>query len=119
MRKHWLVGFGLLIGFVAAVLSRESAYAGGAAGITGSCASYNASSGKERAALATGYLEGVQAALNKDRSDILVPPEHQPRRLAEPTKRLKRSAGKRGRLAASRYAAERCRGRRNANTWGC
>ena len=76
MRKNGLIGFGISIGFVFTIAACASANAGGAAGIAGSCGSYNAVSRKERVALATGYLEGVQAALNKDRSDILVPPEH-------------------------------------------
>lgn len=76
MRKTWLNNFGLLVGFALSILISDSAYAGGTANIVASCRTYNASSGKERAALATGYLEGVQAALSKDRSDILVPPQH-------------------------------------------
>ena len=76
MRKNWLGNFGLLVGFALSILICDSADAGGTANIAGLCRNHIASSGKERAALATGYLEGVQAALNKDRSDILVPPEH-------------------------------------------
>jgi len=76
MRKNWLGNFGLLVGFALSILISDSADAGGGTSIPWSCGRYSASSGKERTALATGYLEGVQAALNKDRSDILVPPEH-------------------------------------------
>jgi hypothetical protein len=76
MRKNWLGGFVSSIGFVFTIVGWDLAYAGGTANIAGLCRNHIASSGKERAALASGYLEGVQAALNKDRSDILVPPEH-------------------------------------------
>ena len=75
MRNNRLSCLVLSIVCVVTIAACASASAGGAAG-GGSCASYNAASGKERIALATGYLEGMQAALNKDRSDILVPPEH-------------------------------------------
>ncbi len=76
MRKNWSSAFVLSIGCVFTLAACALANAGGAAGSAGSCRSYAAMNEKERAALATGYLEGVQAALNKDRSDILVPPEH-------------------------------------------
>ena len=54
----------------------DLAYSGGASRTHRSCSSYNASSNKEKTALTTGYLEGIQAALDKETDDILVPPEN-------------------------------------------
>jgi hypothetical protein len=51
------------------------AYAGSETGVPWTCGSYIRSTDMARAALATGYLEGVQAALDKEMRDMLVPPE--------------------------------------------
>ena len=70
-----LVSF-LFILFVFCMLVGELSYSGGTTSIPWSCGGYNASSRKERAALTTGYLEGVQAAIDKETRDMLVPPEN-------------------------------------------
>ena len=66
----------LFILFVFCMLVGELSYSGGTTRIPWSCASYNASSSKQKAALTTGYLEGVQAAVDKEMRDMLVPPEN-------------------------------------------
>jgi hypothetical protein len=50
---------------------------GGGMAAPSTCGAYTALSARARAALATGYLEGVQAAVDKEPRDMLVPPEHQ------------------------------------------
>jgi hypothetical protein len=50
---------------------------GGGTTAPSTCGSYNILDAKARAALATGYLEGVQAAVDKEARDMLVPPEDQ------------------------------------------
>lgn len=51
------------------------AYAGSETGVPWTCGRFIRSTDQARAALATGYLEGVQAALDKEMRDMLVPPE--------------------------------------------
>jgi len=72
-RESAFLGF---IWFAASILIFGSAYSEGTTRIHWSCASYNAASSRERAALTTGYLEGVQAAIDKEMADMLVPPEN-------------------------------------------
>jgi hypothetical protein len=55
----------------------EPVFSGDGAHALASCASYNASDAKARTALATGYLEGIQAAVDKETRDMLVPPWHE------------------------------------------
>ena len=50
---------------------------GGGTAAPSTCGAYTAMSATARTALATGYLEGVQAAVDKEPRDMLVPPEHQ------------------------------------------
>lgn len=57
-----------------AVLARYSAFSGSLGSISDSCGGYGALDAKARMALASGYLEGVQEALDKETRAILVPP---------------------------------------------
>lgn len=77
MKRDARLGVVTALVFTCSMALSEPAYAGGATRVALSCAGYNAQGGKTRAALATGYLEGVQAAVDKEMRDMLVPPDHQ------------------------------------------
>ncbi|HEX9443372.1 MAG TPA: hypothetical protein VGA73_04595 [Candidatus Binatia bacterium] len=70
MKKQFTLGFIAFFGFVCAAVARPAG-----AGVLRSCDGYSALDAAARAALATGYLEGVQAALDKETRDMLVPPD--------------------------------------------
>lgn len=55
----------------------EPVYSGGAPRTLASCVNYNAADAAARSALVAGYLEGVQAAIDKEARDMLVPPWHE------------------------------------------
>src|SRR5258706_98416 len=70
MKKQFTLGFIAFFGFVCAAVARPAG-----AGVLRSCDGYSALDAAARAALATGYLEGVQAALDNETRDMLVPPD--------------------------------------------
>ncbi|HEY2991036.1 MAG TPA: hypothetical protein VGL11_25205 [Candidatus Binatia bacterium] len=66
--------FLIIISLIAFLGIGKPAYSGGG-GVPWSCGDYDRLPDQTRVALATGYLEGVQAALDKEMRDMLVPPE--------------------------------------------
>lgn len=68
-------GFHIILSLITLIGIGTPAYAGSETGAPWTCGSYIRSTDKARAAFATGYLEGVQAALDKEMRDMLVPPE--------------------------------------------
>jgi hypothetical protein len=68
-------GFHIILSLITLIGIGVLAYAGSETGVPWTCGSYIRSTDKARTAFATGYLEGVQAALDKERRDMLVPPE--------------------------------------------
>jgi hypothetical protein len=64
-----LVGLVALLGVICDVAAESRS------GVAQSCVGYLRLPENTRAALAAGYLEGVQAGLKKEKRDILVPPE--------------------------------------------
>jgi hypothetical protein len=77
MKIHFRPRLGMLFGFALLGLACATAHAGGAPRALVSCANYNAADAGTRSALAAGYLEGVQAAVDKEAHDMLVPPWHE------------------------------------------
>jgi hypothetical protein len=68
-------GFYSILSLITLIGIGVLAYAGSENGVPWTCGSFIRSTDMARAALATGYLEGVQAALDKEMRDMLVPPE--------------------------------------------
>ena len=77
MKRSRQFGSLSVIGLVAFLSIGTPAYSGGVISVPWSCGDYNTLGDKPREALATGYLEGVQAAVDKEMRDMLVPPEDQ------------------------------------------
>jgi hypothetical protein len=71
------IAFFAVMGILLSIAICDPVYSGGPARTLASCASYNALDAKARAALSAGYLEGVQAAVDKEARDMLVPPWHE------------------------------------------
>jgi hypothetical protein len=69
-----ILGF---IWLVCLLIFPDVEHVGGGTKDPATCAGYNGLDRKARETLATGYLEGVQAAVDKEMRDMLVPPEDQ------------------------------------------
>jgi hypothetical protein len=77
MKNGKEIGFLVFVWIACFLIYPNPEQVGGGTTAPATCAVYNALSPKARAALATGYLEGVQAAVDKETRDMLVPPEDQ------------------------------------------
>jgi hypothetical protein len=74
MNRTKRCGFLGLAWLASSLIIGSPAASGGGSGVPWTCESYNAAGDGEKAALTGGYLEGVQAALDKETRDMLVPP---------------------------------------------
>jgi hypothetical protein len=77
MKNAKEIGFLIFVWIACFLIYPNPEPVGGGTAAPATCGVYNALSAKAKAALATGYLEGVQAAVDKEPRDMLAPPEHQ------------------------------------------
>jgi len=77
MKSNKEIGFLIFVWIAFFLIYPNPEHVGGGTTAPSTCGGYNILSAKAKAALATGYLEGVQAAVDKETRDMLVPPEDQ------------------------------------------